>query len=133
VSGRHDPFEHSKLRKYGKPLSQNQIKIYNQHLKFQLNVSLSAVKTKSNQQSDRKIHQKCHLLVVDIEVDVEEVPEPKQRPELQVSNVLNKLLDSALLPALSGTEVALTSKLFVSRPDSGAGTEDQGLSLNEFD
>jgi hypothetical protein len=42
---------------------------------------------------------------------------------------LNKLLDSAL----SGTEVALTSKLFVSRSDSGAGTEDQGLSLNEFD
>jgi hypothetical protein len=46
---------------------------------------------------------------------------------------LNKLLDSALLPALSGTEVALTSKLFMSRSDSGAGAEDQGLSLNEFD
>jgi hypothetical protein len=46
---------------------------------------------------------------------------------------LNKLLDSALSPALSGTEVALTSKLFVSWSDSGAGTEDQGPSLNEFD
>jgi hypothetical protein len=42
---------------------------------------------------------------------------------------LNKLLDSAL----SGTEVALTSKLFVSRSDSSAGTEDQALSLNKFD
>jgi hypothetical protein len=46
---------------------------------------------------------------------------------------LNKLLDSALLPALSGTEVALTSKLFVLRPDLGTGTEYQGLSLNELD
>jgi len=43
------------------------------------------------------------------------------------------VLHSALLPALSGTEVALTSKLFVSRSDLGTGTEDQGLSLNEFD
>jgi hypothetical protein len=34
---------------------------------------------------------------------------------------------------LSSTEVALTSKLFVSRSDSGTGIEDQGLSLNEFD
>jgi hypothetical protein len=42
---------------------------------------------------------------------------------------LNKLLDFAL----SGTEVALTSKLFVSLSDSGAGTKDQGLSLNKFD
>jgi hypothetical protein len=53
---------------------------------------------------------------VNIEVDVEEdqeVPEPKQRPKLQVSNVLNKLLDFALSPELSGTEVALTSKLFM--------------------
>jgi hypothetical protein len=49
------------------------------------------------------------------------------------STVLDKPLDSALSPALSGTEVALTSKLFASRSDSGAGTEDQGLSLSEFD
>jgi hypothetical protein len=75
-----------------------------------------------------------HLLLVNIEVDVEEdqeVPEPKQLPELQVSNVLTKLLDSALSLKLSGTEVALTSKLFMARLDSGVGTEDQGLSLNE--
>jgi hypothetical protein len=49
------------------------------------------------------------------------------------SNVLNKLLDSTLSPMLSGTKVALTSKLFVSRSNSSAGTEDKGLSLNEFD
>lgn len=49
------------------------------------------------------------------------------------SNVLNRLLDSALSPALSGTEAALTSKLLASRSDSSAGTEVQGLSLNEFD
>jgi hypothetical protein len=46
---------------------------------------------------------------------------------------LNKLLDSALSQKLSGTEVALISKLFMARSDSGMGTKDQGLSLNEFD
>lgn len=49
------------------------------------------------------------------------------------SNVLDKRLDSALSPALSGTEAALTSKLFASRSDSGAGAEVHGLSLNESD
>jgi hypothetical protein len=49
------------------------------------------------------------------------------------SNVLNKLLDSALSPALSGTAAALTSKFLASRSDSGAGTEVHGLSLNDSD
>jgi hypothetical protein len=42
-------------------------------------------------------------------------------------------LDFALSLELLGTEVALTSKLFMAQSDSGMGTEDQGLSLNEFD
>lgn len=47
------------------------------------------------------------------------------------SNVFHKLLDSALSPALSGTEVAFNSKLFAQASNAGAGNDVQGLSFNE--
>jgi hypothetical protein len=98
------------IQSQGKPLSQNQIKIkiHNQNIKFQLNVSLSAIKTKSNnsnRQSDIQIAKSiknftCFLVNIEVEsVDAD-------------------------LQALHG-EIGLRC--------GDRRCEDQGPSLNEFD